>query len=493
MAPDANKTFLFELADALLHSWWTVVAGGCFGLAGAVVALHYIPKVYEASATILISPQQMPAEFFQSTVTEDMTRRMMALEEAQISERSMRDLIEQTFGPQATEGQMQALIRRVRGNVKVRPTADLKLGWLSFELIYRDEERRRAARVVNTLAELYIEQNTDFRTRQARETTKTVEDQLDQARLAFEDIDRRANEFNAQHSFETEAQLDTNLRLLENAKRDLENNSDAKVLNVRRINDINRELADLGAVTTAAQAIAKLEQELEELRAVYHDAHPSVVRKQRALDDLRKASAAGATDPIVVKPTDPRVIELQRQISNIEVEQDRLQSVAVQLSRQIREYERRIQAVAEVQPQLTALMGEHKRALERYQDLQQKADVARESLYLEESRKGARMELAERAEPPGSPVSPSRQRLYTLGLMLGLTLCVGPVLALRMLNPPVSSEAGLRTLTTVPVLVAIPRIATPSNRRLPLRRLAANLGLAVVCAAALVAVVLYYR
>ena len=39
MRPEANKALLFDLADALVRQWWTVVAGFCLGLAAAVAML----------------------------------------------------------------------------------------------------------------------------------------------------------------------------------------------------------------------------------------------------------------------------------------------------------------------------------------------------------------------------------------------------------------------------------------------------------------------
>ena len=68
---------------------------------------------------------------------------------------------------------------------------------------------------------------------------------------------------------------------------------------------------------------------------------------------------------------------------------------------------------------------------------------------------------------------------------------VGPVVALRVLNPPVSSEAGLRVVTDVPVLVSIPRIEAVGFRGSALRAFAKNAALAAVSAAVLVAVVYF--
>jgi hypothetical protein len=62
--------------------------------------------------------------------------------------------------------------------------------------------------------------------------------------------------------------------------------------------------------------------------------------------------------------------------------------------------------------------------------------------------------------------------VYATGLLAGLALFVGPIVLRAFLAPVVASEAGLRSVADVPVLVAIPRLITRDvlratwNRRL---------------------------
>ena len=51
---------VLDVLDTFRRSWWTIVAGVCVGLAAGAIALHYIPKKYEASTTIWISKSQLP-------------------------------------------------------------------------------------------------------------------------------------------------------------------------------------------------------------------------------------------------------------------------------------------------------------------------------------------------------------------------------------------------------------------------------------------------
>jgi len=67
-----NSISLQDLTRTALRSWWTIVAGICLGLAGAVVALDRIPPRFEATATIevpeSVAGTHAPAEMSQRPV-----------------------------------------------------------------------------------------------------------------------------------------------------------------------------------------------------------------------------------------------------------------------------------------------------------------------------------------------------------------------------------------------------------------------------------------
>ena len=91
-----------------------------------------------------------------------------------------------------------------------------------------------------------------------------------------------------------------------------------------------------------------------------------------------------------------------------------------------------------------------------------------------------------RAELPRLPVYPKPMRFYALGIFAGCLLFVGPLVAGRFLRPVVSSEAGLRSLTDVPVLVTIPRVVTEVTRGQFVRRTLKNVALSTLCVAMVV-------
>src|SRR5262245_33415296 len=103
-----------EVADRLMRSWWTVVAGLCLGLSGALVALHYLPKTYEATTKILVTPPKLPQEFVKTTVNDDTALRIAALREAVLSRPYLETLIKKAYGTPSSEPETQALLGSIR-------------------------------------------------------------------------------------------------------------------------------------------------------------------------------------------------------------------------------------------------------------------------------------------------------------------------------------------------------------------------------------------
>jgi uncharacterized protein involved in exopolysaccharide biosynthesis len=488
--PEANKAMLFEIGDAVLRSWWTVVAAVCIGLTVAMFALSTLPKRYMATARILVTPQSIPDEFVQTTVTEDLTRRAMLMQDDVVGDHYMSKLVERVWGPQDSEESLQSKIRAVRAAVTVLPTPDAGMGVLAYDMTYRSPDQQRVALVVNTLAEMFCEENSDFRNNAARETWEAMERRAREAKTALEEINKRVSDFRARHQFETEAYLPANMSAKATLERDLDNNLEAYKAAEVRLKRLREELStiDVGPSMLMTR-LASLEQELDLLLSRYSEVHPDVVRKRREIADLRATVAAGGNPDDTSR--DPRVVDLQGQIDDLTAQMTSLGEEQEDLRAEIAKYDRWIRAQPEVQPRLAELLTEQQHRRDRYTDLQAKADAAKESEVMERSRQGQQIELIERAAVPDEPFAPNPPKLIGVAIVAGFALFVGPLVARRVLNPLVASEAGLRAISEVPVLVSLPRIVTPANRGYAARRLAKNLGLSVASAAVLVGVILF--
>ncbi|MBZ5638231.1 MAG: hypothetical protein LAO51_05670 [Acidobacteriia bacterium] len=500
--PVATNAVLLELADRVLLSWWVVIAGVSLGLAGAVTALHYLPKTYEASTTIFVAPQQIPQEFVKSTVTDDMSMRLASLREAVLSRPYLTKLVQGTMGTVADAEEMERTIRSMRSRIEVTVMENERAGGRSggvFRLTYRDRTPDRAARVVNTLADFYIERNVTFRAAQAEGTTRTLEslanDVLDQLKIQ----ELAVAKFKEQHPYDTQAHFEANVQLLQGRQQDLSALIRDLGLARDRLQTLKSQEAQSAIAATSdvgggaildpyTARLSQLKREYEALRARYRDDHPDVKAKKRELEDFiaggagaARSPAAGSGDGTGTRFATPIGLQIQaaeREVARLEADQGRLRD-------EIETYKRRIEATPRVEQQLADLSKGLDVLRERYKDYQTKLEEAKGSQKIESTQKGERFEVIERAAPPALPVRPLPFLVYAAGLLAGLALFVGPIVLHAFLAPVVSSEAGLRSVADVPVLVAIPRLVTRDVLRAAWNRRIRNVVTSVAAVAVL--------
>jgi succinoglycan biosynthesis transport protein ExoP len=508
MAAQSAQVVVLEIADRLLRAWFTVVAGISLGLAGGIVALHYMPRTYEASTTIFVAPQQIPQEFVRSTVTDDMSIRLASLREAVLSRPYLTKLVEkfaeETHDSRRDAEAIERTIQSMRSRIEVNVIESERVGSRSggvFTLTYRDNDPERAAQLVNTLADFYMEENARFRAGQAEGTTRTISGLAEGVLAQLQTKEREVADFKSKHLYETQAHFDANVQLLQGRQQDLTNAERDLGLardRLQSLKSLETQPGSAGAEVNGAAAdpvaarIAQVRREYETLRARYRDEHPDVKAKKRELDELlagdtrspapdgSHGAAGGGAVPIT--PAQQRILAADREVARLEAERTRLRG-------EIEEYKRRIEATPRVEQQLTELSKGLDVLRDRYKDYQNKTEDAKGSQKIESIQKGERFEVIERAVPPALPIRPVPLLILAAGVLGGLALFVGPVVLRSILLPVVASEAGLRQVADVPLLVAIPRLETRGAIRAVRVRHLLNIVASAMSLAALAVVV----
>jgi uncharacterized protein involved in exopolysaccharide biosynthesis len=163
----------------------------------------------------------------------------------------------------------------------------------------------------------------------------------------------------------------------------------------------------------------------------------------------------------------------------------RLENEQTRLAKDIAMYEARIEAAPLVENELNDMSKGHDVTSEEYDRLKKQLEEARQALRLEEKQEGDQFEVIEPAVAPTIPSKPNPMMLVAMGIGAGVFLFVGPVIAKKLLAPTVDSEAGLSSVSEVPILVSIPRVQTDNLARVAWRRKVANVSLAAASVAIL--------
>lgn len=506
MAAETRYPVALEMATVLLRWWWTVVAGLSLGLAGGWVAFNVLPKTFEATTTILVTPPQIPKTLVPSTVTEDMSVRLRALREAVLSRPFLLKLIEEVYAPPKDETARQALINSIRLRVDAKVIQnDERTGAGMFALTFRDSDPDRTARVANRLAALFIEENTKLRTSQALGTTNTMKDLADEVLRNLEKKEVEIAEFRSANLYQLNDHLPANLQLLSSRQSDLENNERELAQVGERLRLLESQRDQMPALSRLPGAegqgsdpvgarLALLRNELDNLRSRYTDEHPQVKAAQRRLDAFlaehpnvsSSATQAGSGAPQAVgKPA------IVIQIENAQAELDRLRKEQDRIKSDIALYRSRVEATPRTEQQLAELSKGHEILVRQYQDYQGKFEEAKGSLRIETDRKGGQFNIIDPAVAPAQPIKPVQFQLMLAGGLLGLCFCAGPFLIRRLLFPTVNSEIAVSSLAPqIPVLVTIEELDTPEVRRRRAVRMTINITCSAVGLATLLAVIL---
>src|SRR5262245_49833587 len=335
MSESGGLSIALELVDRLMRSWWTIVAGLCLGLACSLAALQVLPRTYEAATKILVTPPKIPQDFIRNTVSDDTAQRIAAMKAEVLSRKYMTQLIEANFGKrkEGDELETERLIQSIQGSVDVTVESYSGDRLAMFSLKFRDSDPKRAANIVNGLADLYIAANSDYRSGRARETTNTIEQLADSARKQLEKKEREIADYRSQHLYELPDRLEPNLRLLEARQRDLDVNSKSLESAQDRLQLLQAQLTagagGQGSVVSGSDPystrLAQLQRELAAVRARYNEDHPEVRAKERELNDFIASNSGGSAGEEHETGATTARSPLQRDIQSQQREIGRLQ------------------------------------------------------------------------------------------------------------------------------------------------------------------------
>jgi uncharacterized protein involved in exopolysaccharide biosynthesis len=503
MTPTANnnRILALEVADRLLRWWGVIVAGACLGAAAAEVALAAIQPWYESDAVVYADAEKLPREMVRTTVPDAPPELQLGVVRSAVLRReNIERVVREQFENASTAELPESLIERVAAGIEFTSNADPRKPLLTIR--YRDTDPQRAARVANAVADLAVAENALIRAEKAAQVTKAVQSLSRGVEAELETVVRQIRELHARYPFQTNAQRSTNEQMMAKAETDLAAVTQALQVARDRLATLDAERGTATPVEPAADdpqtpveappsgTLAELEVELAQLRRTYQDTHPKVLKVLREIDDMRRSAAAAPLPQPSAAPvaTPPPFDFMQSHIRAARLETERLEAERARITAERDRYRRYLAETPRVQEELDALDMQRQRVERDFQAQQNKIDTGRTGQQIEEEGLGNPFEIVRQAYPSATPAWPNRFQFLGVGVAAGLLLAIGPLVARPLLRPVIASEAGLRALGDVPVLVSIPVIPTPAARRRERNVRIGNWGLAAIAVIAVVAV-----
>ena len=438
--------------------------------AGAGIILG-LPDLYQSTALILIERQQVPEAFVRPTVTSQLEIRLHTLSQEILSRSRLENLINR-FGlyPDLRNSREEA-VGRMRNDIRIelrtgdknRPGATT-----AFALAFRGRDPQAVAQVTNTLASFYIEENLKARERQATGTAEFLQVQLGEAKKRLDEQEAKVSELRRRYVGQLPQQMQGNLATLESLNQQLRINNDNQVRLVERRDQLATQLAQARSASgeeTDEMRLARMRRELATLRIKYTDLWPDIIRLKHEIESLEKqmAEPKPKARPKASLPPTPEVMRVQEALQIADTELKLAKADEGRIRRAIDVYQTRVENTPKTEQEFLEMTRDYESTRELYQSLSKRYEEALIAESMEQRQKGEQFRVLDSALPSSAPIGPKRGKLMVLCIAVSLALGAGVVVLAELLDSSFHTSDDLRSYTTVPLLVSIPRIVTEAD------------------------------
>jgi len=465
-----------------------------------------LPPSYRSGTLILVEQPTMPKDYVVPNVNEDLQDRLQSITEQILSRTRLLHIIESLnlYPKDRSRLSLDKLVEQMRKDIQVELVRDGQNHITAFNVYYSAQNPHVAQRVTSELTNLFINENLEVRQQQSEGTTKFLEGQLETARQALSEQEKKIREFKAQHISELPSQLQSNLQILGGLQSQLQ--AEQNALNAAKQQHVYFETllsqyrtleTSTGGATEAAptglpaidRELERLKTELASLNSNYTDRHPDVrklkeqiVKNEKMRDELlaelkKKASSpqsegsdAVAVNTAELTQTSPAAqVQSQLQANQIEIK-NREQMVAT-LKSKVAEYQARLNQEPVREQEITDLTRGYDQSKATYDELLKKKNESAMATRMELLQQGERFRILDPPSLPIKPDFPNRLKFCGIGIVVGLVLGVGVVGASERMDDRVYDEKELKDLLPVPMITEIPVITTPSDQQKTKRRM----------------------
>jgi uncharacterized protein involved in exopolysaccharide biosynthesis len=182
-------------------------------------------------------------------------------------------------------------------------------------------------------------------------------------------------------------------------------------------------------------------------------------------------------------------IESQLKANQMEIQND--EKHQKDFESQIAAYQARLNLTPETEQELTDISRGYEEAKSNYNSLLQKQMQSQLATSLDQRQQGEQFRIIDPATLPIKPSDPDRLTISLAGLFLGVFcgLCLAAIM--EIIDSRVRHERDLGAIVPARILVALPRLSTPSENRVDRAKFWAELGAATAMALVIIVGNLY--
>jgi polysaccharide chain length determinant protein (PEP-CTERM system associated) len=461
------------------RKWWFIIPVALSAVVGALLVWG-LPRTYQSTATIGVSTPRVSASLVGAAGMDRAERtRSIAqqLRSRPVLERVAR--LERLDERESIDAAVARLHRSLSiglssSAIKGSLTPDQRAQLDSYDVIFTDGTADDAQRVLNRVAQVFVEENSRSRDMRAQDTSEFISAQLEASEQRLNSLEARLRTSKEAHMGRLPSQTGANLQMVAGLQRQIEANATQIRGEQDRLSMIERQIdemqqgVDAGpisrgtAVLSTQGRIITLRGELAEARLSLTDKHPEVIRLKEELAIAEKAAAAElqlpSSERTSVLQTNPEYRQLLKDRDTAKLRIAELQRQQRAADGSIGRYRSRVEEAPKVEQEMLSLTREYELEREAYGKLKEKRQAAQLNEELQRSQGTEQFSILVPASYPSGPFSPKPLRVLLMALAAGLVIGGAGVMGREYLDRSVHDVRSLRDEFELPVLAEIPRI-----------------------------------
>jgi len=461
-----------------------ITAGAVFLFSIFVAAV--LPNWYRSYTTMQVEPQTISKKLVEGGLEEgDLMNRihlmtMQILSRARLS-RVIDDL--HLYPDLSKKRTREEVINYMRDQITLEPvlpeldtkqlrrTKEIEIN--TFRMYFWHQDAETAAKVVNRLANDYLDEHIKDRVQVSTDTAEFIENELNRLAQRIRDVEAQIAQVKTENAGSLPTDMEANQRQIERAFEELRDAQKRLSLAesdqgfYRQQASVARATADtrgdvIGKAVSPALRLQELEIELAGLRAKgMTDKHPDVVAAEAEMAELREKVEGKSEEPVAANAAEQQALA---QASRSQVQADAARQDVSRLQAAIDETQRRLSNTPRVAEQLDALTREYHSLSESFQNYSNKRLEATVAANMERRQKGEQFRVLESAFAKERVDWPNRWLILLAGAVLGLALGAGMAVLLEAADSSYHHPRRLQEVLRIPVLASIPGILLDADR-----------------------------
>ena len=449
---------------------------------------------YRSGTLILVEQPTMPKDYVTPNVSDNLQERLQSITQQILSRTRLLHIIDDKnlYANSRTHPTPDEKVERMRKDIEIELVKDAQNRVNAFNVYYTAGDPYVAQQVTSQLTDLFIDENLEVRQKASEDTTKFLENRLEDARKTLAEQEEKIRQFKGQHVGELPTQLESNLQILSGlqsqlrAEEDALNTAKQQRVYLQSLADQYRSLKVAAPAEGAPVGLAAIDQELDRLKAQladlsshYTERHPDVrklkdqiAKTQRRRDQFVADMQSGSTGTSADGTTQPGMLaQLQSQLQSNQVEITNRERAITDVKQKLSEYQGRLNQEPVREQQLADLTRGYDQSKSTYDELLKKKNESAMATSMELLEQGERFRVVDPPSLPVKPNFPNRLKFYGIGLGIGLALGIIVAGAFEMGDGRLYSEKEIKGLLPVPVLCEIPVVQTAAEKSAQSKRL----------------------